>query len=166
MRGSAALKRMWASITLSLIAWTTGAAESPVALPAARLQGDFEFVYAYWRDHCDKLPPTHYCSGGGGMGGMCRHPPCNQDRMSGGCNIDIADSPSYAFRNASGHTTIMASMNRGSRAMVADPEDGLLGAKHVCAFYTNSSNNPADSMFATSGSKAFTRSTRTTQSTR
>lgn len=113
--------------------------------PTAVLQGRFEFVYAYWRDHCDKLPPSFYCSRGGGMGGMCPHPPCRQDRMSGGCNIDIADSPSYAFRNASGATTIMASMNRGSRAMIGP---SLLEAKHVCVFYANSSNLPQEELFA------------------
>jgi hypothetical protein len=59
-------------------------------VPTAALQGKFEFAYAYWRDHCDKLPPTFYCSGGGGMGGMCPHPPCTKVDQASGRSFSIA----------------------------------------------------------------------------
>ena len=65
--------------------------------------------------------------------------------MSGGCNIDISDSPSYAFRNKSGTTMILASMNRGSRPMLGSD---LLSAKHSCHFYANSSNDPDETKFS------------------
>lgn len=107
----------------------------------AGLVGKFEFAYSYWDEHCDHLPPTHFC--GGPNPDPELHTPT--DRMSGGCNVDIADSPSYAFRNKSGTTMVLASMNRGSRGMLGP---NLLEAKHVCHFYANSSNNPDETMFS------------------
>ena len=111
------------------------------SVPSARLIGKFDFVYSYWRDHCDVLPPTYFC--GGPNPNPHEHPP--KDRMSGGCNIDISDSPSYAFRNKSGTTMILASMNRGSRPMLGSD---LLSAKHSCHFYANSSNDPDETKFS------------------